>query len=833
MLAENRHLALFAEAQRVAGIGCWEFDLNTGKVWCSDECCRLLDCQHEAYLQSYADFERCIHPEDRAELANRTARALAERTPYQAEVRVTLPDGGIRHLELRGRVQLDAEGTAKGVLGTVQDVTERKLAETACRRQISFLEAVLASMPLGVSVFDKELKLRLWNDAYVEALSLPHDQVFKGAAMEEILAIPASRGELGSGPIDEIVRQCTAEFLSFTPQHVERNRLNGRTQIVQIQPLHMERQVAGMIATYTDITERSQMEDRLLLADKVFANSPVGIIIADPEQKIMSVNPAFTSITGYERGESVGFVLGKLPQTQPILSALKQDGQWNGELHSRRKTGERISLWLNISSIRDAASHAISHYLWILLDNTERKRTEERINHLAHHDPLTGLPNRLSLMSRLEQALPESRRYGWHLALMFIDLDRFKDINDTLGHQVGDALLIEVARRLAVTLRDSDTVARIGGDEFVVVLPDAGSAANIAGIASKIIEVVGKPILIDHHELHTSPSIGISIFPDDGNNVEILMRNADTAMYHAKAAGRNTYQFYAEAMNRQANERLKIVSKLRQAIAREELRLHYQPQCNVRTGAPTGVEALLRWNTVDGAISPADFIPIAEETGLINSIGRWVLHEGCRQMKAWIDAGTPPLRLAINLSALQLRQKDFCRMVADILLETGLPACLLELELTESAVMEEPLEAIRILGELRQMGITLAIDDFGTGYSSLAYLKRLPISHLKIDRSFVADLETDLHDRAIAFSTIALAHSLGIKVIAEGVENANQLKLLRDNDCDEVQGYHYSGPLPAERIIKFFGAMAAKPERLPCLHGQGCTSRCIRGHSHA
>jgi EAL domain-containing protein (putative c-di-GMP-specific phosphodiesterase class I) len=346
----------------------------------------------------------------------------------------------------------------------------------------------------------------------------------------------------------------------------------------------------------------------------------------------------------------------------------------------------------------------------------------------------------------------------------------------------------------------------------VILLPDVGDAADVAAVAGKIIDALADPIRVEGHELHTSPSIGISLYPLDGDEAETIMRNADTAMYHAKAAGRNTFQFYAKEMNQAATERLTLERKLRQAVARGEFSLHFQPQCAVASRQPTGVEALLRWHTdEDGFISPARFIPIAEETGLIVGIGTWVLREACRQMRAWLDAGLAPVRVAVNLSARQLKQRDFPETVAQALADSGLPAHLLELEITESAVMEQPREAIQLLTELRGMGVTLAIDDFGTGYSSLAYLKLFPIDHLKIDRSFVADIEHDLNDRSIAFGTIALAHSLGLNVIAEGVETEDQLELLSCNGCDEIQGYLFSKPLPADQALDFLKARQAAP----------------------
>jgi diguanylate cyclase (GGDEF)-like protein len=487
-----------------------------------------------------------------------------------------------------------------------------------------------------------------------------------------------------------------------------------------------------------------------------------------------------------------------------MWEALQRRGRWAGEITDRRKSGETYPKWMTINAVTDLRSGKLTHYVSMFSDITERKNSEERIHYLAHHDALTGLPNRFSLELRLEQAFLEAHRHGRKLAVLFIDLDRFKVINDTLGHQVGDQLLIEVAKRLTAVVRESDSVARLGGDEFVIALPDMGSPIDAANVAAKIIDSLAEPILVSGHQLHTSPSIGISVYPSDGVDADTIMRNADTAMYHAKALGRNNFQFYAEEMNRNASERLDIETRLRHALARNEFELHYQPQLAIQGRQVLGVEALLRWNPADGrSVPPARFIPIAEETGMIIAIGEWVLRTACRQVKTWIDAGIPPLRVAVNVSARQLRKQDFPDLVASALADSGLPAQLLEIEITESAVMEEPEEARLILEKLKTMGVTLAIDDFGTGYSSLAYLKLFPIDNLKIDRSFVTDIGRHTDDAAIAISTIALAHSLGINVIAEGVETATQHDLLRSHHCNEVQGFLFSRPLPAADALDF------------------------------
>ena len=575
-----------------------------------------------------------------------------------------------------------------------------------------------------------------------------------------------------------------------------------------------------MVGTVHDITERKRTEEQLRLAAGVFESSGEAIVITDAQRRIVTVNSAFSSITGYSADE----VAGRTPYSlcagvrsperdQEIWDQVERSGYWQGEVWDRRRNGETFPKWLTVSAVRDRDAQVVN-YIGIFSDISERKEHEERVRHLAHHDFLTDLPNRMLLNDRLAQSIARAQRAGKQLAIMFLDLDRFKNVNDSLGHSVGDELLREVGRRLKACVRASDTVSRLGGDEFVVLIPEVSDLADVAVAAQKILDTVGRPYSIGGHELVSTPSVGVSVYPSDGQDVETLLRNADAAMYHAKELGRNNYQFFTQDMNARATERLSLERSLRRALERAELRLYYQPQFEVASGRIVGLEALIRWEHPElGLVSPARFMPFAEETGLILPIGEWVLQEACRTNRAWQASGLPAVRVAVNISALQFRQANFLETVQRALADSGLDPRYLELEVTESVIMHDAERVTQSLSQLKAMGLELAIDDFGTGYSSLSYLKRFPIDRLKIDRSFVHDITEDRDDAAITSAIIALTRTLGIKSIAEGVETREQLEFLRAHGCDEVQGYLLSMPLPPEECAARL-AEEADPRRL-------------------
>jgi diguanylate cyclase (GGDEF)-like protein/PAS domain S-box-containing protein len=568
-----------------------------------------------------------------------------------------------------------------------------------------------------------------------------------------------------------------------------------------------------LVAVVRDITERLKAEAELRDSEQrfrvAFNQAAVGLAHVAPEGRWVMVNQKLCEIVGYTQKEMLTLRYQDLthPDDLPYDIELARR-MLAGEVHEqsrekryRHKKGHYI--WVNLtSSLVWDINGKPKYYSTVVEDISRRKQVEGELAHLANHDVLTGLPNRSLLLDRLSQAIAFANRLGDEVAVLLIDLDRFKNVNDSLGHDVGDRIITEISHRLLSRVRDGDTVARWGGDEFVVVLGDVTHEDAVANFAQKLLETLSQPMMIEEHELYPAGSIGISLYPKDGDQPAVLLKNADTAMYRAKEAGRNNFQFYANEMNARALDRLKLDGGLRRALLRDEFILHYQPQMDLRTGEIVGVEALLRWQPPGQPMMyPGDFVPMAEETGLIVQIGEWVLRNACAQLRTWENAGLcDGVRMAVNLSARQFKQHNVVNMVSRVLQGTDCDPHRLELEITESVLMDHPDAAVATLQQLSDMGVSLAIDDFGTGYSSLSYLKKFPLDALKIDRSFVRDITTDSDDAAIARAVIALAHSMKLIVIAEGVETPEQLAFLKEQDCDQVQGYLLGRPVPAEQI---------------------------------
>lgn len=569
-----------------------------------------------------------------------------------------------------------------------------------------------------------------------------------------------------------------------------------------------------------DITTRKTFELDQRLALAVFDSTGEAVMVTDLNNCIVRVNSAFSTITGYSAQE----VLGKNPKMlqsgrhdkafyDVLWATIASAGHWQGEIWKRRKNGEIYPVLASIAVVKNA-SGVVCNYVDVFADLSTLKKSESDLYFLAHHDPLTHLPNRLLLMSTLEHCMNRALRGNKRVVLLMIDLDRFKDVNDSFGHLAGDELLQLVAQRLLYNRRDTDTVCRLGGDEFTVLLEDISSNDTAARIANEVIEILSEPYQLSNGvSVSIGASIGISIFPGHGNTPQLMLQQADSALYQAKNEGRSCFVYFSQQLTLAARERLSLEVKLRHAIRHGELRVYYQPQVNVASGQIVGVEALVRWlSPSEGLISPLRFIKIAEECGLIGDIDDWVLREACLQGQRWLAAGLPPLSIAVNLSAYQFLRGDISSKVAQILNETGFPATSLELELTESALMRRETEAILTLSSLRALGVTLAIDDFGTGYSSLAYLKVFPLDVLKIDKLFIDNVALHRDDMEIVNAIIAMAHSLRLKVLAEGVENIEQLTYLTSHGCDLYQGYYASKPLAAAEFEKLLTTSGVKPE---------------------
>ncbi|MEW6446406.1 MAG: EAL domain-containing protein [Pseudomonadota bacterium] len=691
------------------------------------------------------------------------------------------------------------------IVAVYEDITEHQQAELRLREGEAEMRAIIENLPLMVFMKDAEhLRFVRFNQAGERLLGLSRTQLI-GRGDEDFFPpeqarhfIENDRRVLSSHEMVDIPVEPIQTTHGLRYLHTRKIAIRDESGAPRF-----------LLGISEDITRQRAMEERLRMASAVFESTHEGVMVADREGRIAAINRAFTHITGYTETDVIGHTPSILKSGRHgdtfyrvMWSALRQDGHWQGEIWNRRKSGEIFPELLTISAVRDEQGQ-LTHYVGVFADISRIKQSEEQLERLAHYDPLTQLPNRLLLQSRLTHSLEIAQRGGRQLAVMFIDLDRFKNVNDSLGHRAGDELLTQIAARLRGRLRDEDTLARLGGDEFVVVLSELRNPSEAAGLAQQIIQILTQhPFrLMGDHDVYIGASIGISLFPSDGCEPNELIRNADTAMYQAKSAGRNTYRFYTEELTRRAHERLSLETQLRQALESGELTVHYQPQVDVRSGRLIGFEALARWqHPQEGLISPARFIPLAEETGLIVPLGDQVLQEAMRQAVAWHRSGHTHLRMAVNLSSRQFQKIGLVASLRQHLERSGMAPDRLELELTESLLLEHGKHGLSVLGQLRDMGIRLSIDDFGTGYSSLAYLKRLPISKLKIDQGFVQGIPHDGRDMEIAATIIAMARNLHLEVLAEGVETEAQLAFLRARECDAYQGYLFSPPMPPEAI---------------------------------
>jgi len=718
--------------------------------------------------------------------------------------------GELRDIAWYNRTLKGGDGSVVGLLAIGQDVTQQLKVEIALRESEEQFRGLVESTEDWIWEVDQH---------GIYTYCSPQVEKILGYVPESIV---------GKNPLDLMstkeVEVVGADFLETFRKREPLQRLvnvnihcSGDEVVLELSGIPFYDNYGnfrGYRGIYRDITERKRLYDQLQLAAMVLESTPEGVVITDVNRTIIKVNPAFTHTTGYSEEE----ILGKTPSVlnsnrhdavffQSMWESINQCGQWQGEIWNRRKDGEIYPEWLNINAI-SGDDGEVTHYAAIFSDISTQEHVRKQLHNLAYYDALTKLPNRELFRDRLANALAQANRHDESVALMFLDLDHFKNINDSLGHRAGDDLLKAVASTLEACVRNSDTVARLGGDEFIIVIPAVIQVEDIAKVAEKIIYAMEKPFEIEGaHKIHVSTSIGISLYPTDGQNVDALLKNADTAMYRAKEAGRRGYKFYTEEMSQRFAERLTLENELRKAIESDGLTLAYQPQVAIDTGKVVGFEVLARWYHEErGWISPAQFIPIAEETGLIIPIGNWVLQQACEQLKCWQEAFLPELKMAVNLSGFQVHQEGLVDYVLGMVKSSGVAPHTLELELTETSLMDNVESTMDTLSALSAHGIRLAIDDFGTGYSSLSYLKRFDIDKLKIDQSFVRDITVDESEAEIVTTIIAMANNLHLNVIAEGVETAEQLAYLKKNGCNEVQGFYFSPPKSAEAITSMLTA---------------------------
>jgi diguanylate cyclase (GGDEF)-like protein/PAS domain S-box-containing protein len=924
--------AMHRQAQRVARLGHWEMDHGNGALTLSEQTYVVWERDPQSWTANYASFLESLHPEDRDRVDKAFSASLEQQKTFDDEYRLLLPDGRIKYIEAHGETRFTGDGRALRTIGTVQDVTERCLAQQGLARELDSTRMMLTTMTDGyiradlngrildtnpaycrmlgrtreeivgsniadfkAQVSDGEISQRIdrtlaagqlrfatrhrhkdGSSVHIEAstVSLPHAQppqicaFFRDVTQERraeshyedlVTQLPAGvfryRHTGGGGHFEYLSpRLCEllmleADAVRDNPARVferlhsadtaefatrrEQSRISGEPflwegRLRDVEPPRWVRVEAGAShedngdvvwhGIVTDVTVRQRLLERLRLDSAVITSTFEAIMVTELDGTIISVNPAFCEITGYQPDEVIGrkpslLKSGRQDESfyQGMYRALSEVGHWQGQLWNRRKSGEIYPELLNISVVRDPDGKP-THYVGVATDISQIKRSEEQLVHLAHHDALTGLPNRLLLGLRIEHALEQARRARCQMAVLFLDLDRFKNVNDSLGHEIGDQLLLAVARRLRGVLREQDTLGRLGGDEFLVLLEQVENSMAAAKVAEHLLGALAQPFrLPSGHELYVQSSIGICMYPADGESVDLLIRNADTAMFRAKESGRNNYQFYTEALTLAASSRLDLETRIRQAIRDDAFEVWYQPIYRFSDRRLIGAEALLRWPKQEGGFTPPDvFIPVAEDSGLIVEIGHHVLQTACRDLRGWLDQKLAIELLALNLSVQQFRDAHFEQLVSREIATAGVPAGLLELEITERGLMDLGGETLRKLDSLKALGVRLAIDDFGTGYSSLTYLKRMPVDKLKIDRGFVRDLPHDSSDAGIVHTIVAIARTLGLKVLAEGVETAEQLAFLRAAGCNECQGFLFGRAVPAEQF-----AMQLREQKLP------------------
>ncbi|MFO1471788.1 MAG: EAL domain-containing protein [Turneriella sp.] len=798
-------------ALEATGDGLWDWNLEKGEIFFSPTLPTMLGYTPEEWGNSLSAWQKRVHSEDQERVLTEIEKHFTGKSSlYACEYRLLCKDGSYKWILDRGKViERNAAGKAKRMIGLHTDISEQKvLREQALEREES-LATLFSESPLGIAVVDLDTSAILnANPKFCEILGRPLAAVLKlhwqdFTHTDDIVA---------NLKLVEEIRTGRRKSFTVRKRYVrpDGSVVWGNLTLSHLTHYHENHRVN--IAIIEDVTEMVHHEERMRLDSAVISNTRDGVVITDLVPRIVSVNRAYTEITGYTEEE----VLGQNPS---ILRSGRQDkhfyremwkeitttGRWQGELYNRRKNGEIYPQVSSIDTIYDAQGKP-QYYVGVFSDMAKLKKTEESFERLAHYDILTGLPNRLMINNRLNHAIDTAKRRTHSIAVLFMDLDHFKNVNDSLGHVAGDELLAHVAERLRRRLRAEDTMARLGGDEFLILLEDLEGPNGAATVARDIISTFSAPFrLTTGHDVYSACSIGISLFPQDGETSADLIQNADAALYLSKSEGRNTFRFYTNDLTAAARRRLDLESLLRRAISQNELSVHYQPIVQIDTGEVVGAEALCRWITDgDATVSPAEFIPVAEETGLIIQLGDFVLQTACRDAALFHGHNARFKTMAVNASVRQFQGAEWFGHIESALADKALPAGLLEIEITESTIMNKGSEAVAILQRLREIGIRVAIDDFGTGYSSLSYLQQFAVNQLKIDQSFVREMTKNPASAQLVRTMIAMAKNLGLTTLAEGVENVEQVEILRAEGCTYYQGYLKSPAVPADKFLKDF-----------------------------
>ena len=772
--------------------GAWTF---VNQAW-EDYTGRLVEEEiGDRWLQS-------VHLDDRAATEQAWKEALGLRRPFSAECRIRRADGSYGRVQADGVPIDDEHGRLAGYLGTCHDITEQRAAELEAREKEMRVRMMADNVPALIAYFDaRDLTCLFANKAYARMWGWDERSIV-GRPVQEVI------GEAGFKEISPYIeRTRCGEAVMYERSLTTPDGLTRTLEVHLMPQKNAAGETEAAFVCITDISRHRQAEQAARESEvrlRKFADAAHAGIVFHENGVITDVNDAILRLSGYRAEELIGTQIIQYVSPEyrdEALHNVRTGYERPYESEILHKDGSRIPVEFE-GRLMPFQGKMLR--LSVVRDIRRRRASQARIDYLAHHDMLTGLPNRALLLDRLQYILATAKRRDKQVALLFIDLDNFKTVNDSLGHMAGDELLKVIAARIQATLRSGDVVSRHGGDEFLVVLPDLAGDQGPIPVAEKLLAAIGEPMELERQSISVSPSIGISVFPRDGATADVLIRNADAAMYLAKGRGRNNYQFFNEGLSEAAYRALTLETRMREAIREQSFRLHYQPQMRVDNGQLTGVEALIRWPQKDGtSIEPNEFIPVAEQRGLIRPIGSWVLREACEQNRMWQRAGLPHVPVAVNLSAVQFRQKNLLQEVEKVLGETGLAPQFLAFELTESMLLEDTAEMTRTLEGFKAMGVRLAIDDFGTGHSSLVNLKRFPIDKLKIDRTFVRDTPGDPDDCAIIAAIIDLARNMDITSIAEGVDRQEQLDFLKSRGCEEVQGYLFARAMPPDEMARW------------------------------